>query len=110
MTEQRERVAEAIWQACYGRHRKNRKWPDDILGGSADLFRAYADAAIAAMGEREVPVSEAARVLLESPELESAVRGGVMKTLTDGWTTCDQINAKKIANAALRALADEPTR
>lgn len=47
-----EKVAEAIWLASYGRHRPGAKWPDGVIGGSQDLFRAHARAAIAAMGDR----------------------------------------------------------
>lgn len=50
-----ERVAEAIWFDGYGKHRKKHdqphKWPDDVLGGSQELFRGMARAALRALSQ-----------------------------------------------------------
>ena len=50
-----ECVAEAIWFDGYGKHRKKNdqphKWPDDVLGGSQEIFRGMARAALRTLSQ-----------------------------------------------------------
>ncbi|MFY7925532.1 MAG: deoxycytidylate deaminase [Aquidulcibacter sp.] len=43
-----EKAAEAYWLEVYGRHRKSQRWPEDVHGGSARLFRDGCRAALIA--------------------------------------------------------------
>ena len=41
-----ERMAKMYWFEVYGKHRTNNRWPEDVLGGSQDLFRGGCLAAL----------------------------------------------------------------
>ena len=43
-----EKAAEAYWLEVYGKHRKSKNWPDDVFGGSQQLFRDGCRAALIA--------------------------------------------------------------
>jgi hypothetical protein len=51
-----EKAAAAYWLEVYGRHRKSQQWPEDVHGGSQQLFhdgcRAALNAALFAMEEQ----------------------------------------------------------